>query len=98
MTLLWTKQSRADLAAIHRHIAEDSPMNAARLIDRLTRRAERIAMLPRSGRQVPEYGSEDVREILERPYRIIYRILSDHIDVLSVMHYRRLLPEDMDKL
>jgi plasmid stabilization system protein ParE len=55
-------------------------------------------MLPRSGRQVPEYGSEDVREILERPYRIIYRILSDHIDVLSVMHYRRLLPEDMDKL
>lgn len=34
-------------------------------------------MLPYSGRILPEFGREDLREVPVRPYRIIYRILSD---------------------
>jgi plasmid stabilization system protein ParE len=47
---------------------------------------------------VPEYQREDVREILERPYRILYRIKRDRIDVITVMHYRQLLPDDLMQL
>ena len=54
--------------------------------------------LPNSGRKVPEYQRNDVREILERPYRIIYKIKSDQIDVLTVMHYRQILPVDVSQL
>jgi plasmid stabilization system protein ParE len=54
--------------------------------------------LPNSGRKVPEYQRNDVREILERPYRIIYKIKSDQIDVLTVMHYRQILPMDVNQL
>jgi toxin ParE1/3/4 len=41
------------------------------------------------GRIVPEAGSEDVREILYRSYRIIYRVKSERVDVLKVIHSSR---------
>ena len=47
---------------------------------------------------MPEYQRDDMREILERPYRILYRIKSDRIDVITVMHYRQLLPDDLTQL
>ncbi len=50
---------------------------------------------PISGRKVPEYEAEDIRELIEKPYRIIYRIKSDQIDVLAVIHGARLLPEEI---
>ena len=63
------------------------------MIDHMIRRAEQITAFPHSGRAVPEYEHEDVREIIESPYRLIYRILPYRIDVLSVMHCARLLRE-----
>jgi toxin ParE1/3/4 len=59
------------------------------MVDRLTRRSQQIALFPLSGRVVPEYGSESVREIIEPPYRIIYRILPDRVDVVAVVHGAR---------
>jgi toxin ParE1/3/4 len=41
---------------------------------------------------VQEYERDDVREVLEYPYRIIYRIKPDQIDVLAVVHGARELP------
>jgi toxin ParE1/3/4 len=34
----------------------------------------------------------DIREVIERPYRIIYRIREDRIDVLAVVHSAQVLP------
>jgi len=45
-----------------------------------------------SGRKVPEYESDEIREVIEKPYRIIYRIKPDQIDVLAVVHGAQLLP------
>ena len=81
------------LRSIHAYVAKDSPINADALIDRLTRRIEQIGDVPRRGRQIPEYRESNVREILERPYRIIYRILPDEIQIASIVHYRQLLPD-----
>ncbi len=47
------------------------------------------------GRKVPEYQTEDIRELIEKPYRIIYRIKANQIDVLAVIHGARLLPEEI---
>jgi toxin ParE1/3/4 len=46
-------------------------------------------------RMVPEYQAEDIRELIEKPYRIIYRVKQDRIDVLAVIHGARLLSEEM---
>ncbi len=56
------------------------------MVDKIISRSEQIADQPYSGRKVPEYDSDDVRELIEKPYRIIYRIKPDQIDVVAVIH------------
>ena len=64
------------------------------MVERLTERSQQIVAFPLSGRMVPEYEAPDVREIIERPYRIIYRIKPDQIDILAVVHGARMLPPE----
>ena len=95
MRVRFSDEALAKLHAIHAYIAQDAPKAADAMIDRLTRRAERIGDLPRAGRKVPEYRLDALREVLERPYRIIYRIKPGEIEIATVMHYRQLLPDDL---
>jgi toxin ParE1/3/4 len=89
MKVLWTETAQDHLDAIYAYIAQDSPEYALRMVDRLTRRSQQIADLPLSGRKVPEYEMEQIREVVERPYRIIYHIKPDQIDVVAVLHGAR---------
>jgi plasmid stabilization system protein ParE len=57
-----------------------------RMIDRITKRSQQISEFPFSGRRVPEYDIDQIRELIENPYRIIYCIKADQIDVLAVLH------------
>mgnify|MGYP001571387599 CR=1 FL=1 len=98
MKVHWTDRAKQRLKLIHDHIAKDAPLVAPSVIERLVRRSMQIGEFPHSGREVSEYQREDMREILERPYRILYRIQRDRIDVITVMHYRQLLPDDLTQL
>ncbi|HJX17640.1 MAG TPA: type II toxin-antitoxin system RelE/ParE family toxin [Acidiferrobacterales bacterium] len=98
MKVHWTDRAKQRLKLIHDHIAKDAPLVAPSVIERLVRRSLQIGEFPHSGRKVPEYQREEMREILEHPYRILYRIKSDRIDVITVMHYRQLLPDDLTQL
>jgi len=89
MNVHWTDTAQDHLRAIHAYIAKDSPEYAKRMVDRLTRRSAQIADFPLSGRTVPEYQMEQIREVIEGPYRIIYYIKPDQIDVLAVIHGAR---------
>lgn len=93
MRVRFTDEARARLRQIHAYIAQDAPAQADAMIDRITRCAEQIGQLPHGGHVVAKYRLGGVREVLERPYRILYRIRADEIEVLSVMHYRQLLPD-----
>jgi addiction module RelE/StbE family toxin len=86
MKVHWTDTAQEHLAAIHAYIAQDSPEYATRMVDRLTRRSQQIAGFPLSGRRVPEYDMDQIREVIEGAYRIIYHIRPDQIDVLAVIH------------
>lgn len=94
MRVHWTDTAQAHLDAIHAYIAQDSAEYAIRTIDRLTRRSQQIADFPLSGRRVPEYDMDQVREVIEIPYRIIYHINPDQIDVLAVIHEARSILTD----
>lgn len=86
MKVRWTQNAIEHLTNIYEHIALNSPSYAKGMVMRITRRSEQIADHPLSGRKVPEYDADDVGELIEAPYRIIYRIKRDRIDVLAVMH------------
>ncbi len=89
MKVHWTETAQDHLDAIYAYIAQDSPEYALRMVDRLTRRSQQIADLPLSGRRVPEYEMDQIREVIEEPYRIIYHIKPDQIDVVAVLHAAR---------
>jgi plasmid stabilization system protein ParE len=86
MKVYWTDTAEGHLDAIYAHIALDSPQYAKRMVDRLTRRSQQIADFPLSGRRVPEYDADQIREVIEGPYRIIYHMKLDQVDVLAVIH------------
>jgi toxin ParE1/3/4 len=71
-----TAHAIARLRQIHAHVSADSPRNADELIERLLSRAESLGSLPLRGRRVPEYQRDDIREVQEHPYRVIYRLTS----------------------
>jgi toxin ParE1/3/4 len=86
MKVLWTETAENHLEAIFSYISLDSPEYARQMIDRITRRSIQVASFPLSGRKVPEYDIEHIREVLEGPYRIIYLIKHNQIDILAVIH------------
>lgn len=86
MKVHWTDTAGGHLDAICAHIALDSPAYAKRMVDRLTHRSQQIADFPFSGRRVPEYDIDKIREVIEGPYRIIYHIKPDQVDVVAVIH------------
>lgn len=94
----WTPEALARLDDIEAYIANDSPFAAKDVIARLLARSRQLETAPLSGRTVPEYPRDDLRELLERPYRIIYCIAPERIEIITVMHYRQLLPRKADAL
>ncbi len=95
LDLHWTDRALLDLLEIETYIARDKPTAAESWVDKLMARAEKAAKQPLAGRVVPEFSRADVREVLLRSYRIVYRILSNRIDVLTVFEGHRLLPPDL---
>lgn len=88
MKVVWTETAVAHLAAIHEHIARTSPVYAQLMVRRIWDRAGKLLPFPKVGRVVPEVGA-DVREVLEPPYRVIYRVGPDRVEVLAIIHSRR---------
>ncbi|HLP58772.1 MAG TPA: type II toxin-antitoxin system RelE/ParE family toxin [Candidatus Deferrimicrobium sp.] len=95
MNIHWTDTAIQHLSAIHDYIAFDSEEYARRMVDRLTKRSEQIGNSPYSGRSVPEFNDNLIREIIEGQYRIIYYIKEEQIDVLAVIHGARLFSEEL---
>lgn len=93
MKVTWTGSAQARLQGIHDYIAADSAGYAKRLAEGIIRRSEQLMSYPESGAIVLEYGSADIREVLEGSYRIIYRLRSDRFDVVAVVYGARLLPD-----
>lgn len=90
MKIHWTDTALDHLSAIHNYIALDSKQYAKRIVDRLTKRSQQIGNFPQSGRIVPEFEMEQIREVIEGQYRIIYYIKPNQIDVLAVIHSSQL--------
>lgn len=89
----WTPEAKERLTEIYDHlISQDAPKTAKDVVVTLLSRTRQLEIAPLSGHKIPDYPDDDLRELLERPYRIIYRITKQQIEILTVMHYRQLLP------
>ncbi len=97
MKVVVTERAYEALAAIEEYLARDNPAAAMALVERLLARARVLVKHPAIGRVVPEIANPDVRELIERGYRIVYRVRADLVEVLTVFEGHRLLSEqDLD--
>ena len=63
--IIWTPIALEDLKSIHDYIAQDSPYYASRFIDKLVNKVDILWEHPETGRIVPEFENELIRELIE---------------------------------
>jgi toxin ParE1/3/4 len=98
MKVYWTWEARERLLEIHAYISQYSPKAARSVAARLLQRSRKLAVPPITGRRLPEYPDAELREVLERPFRLIYLVKADRIEIVTVKHYRRRLPRDPNRV
>ena len=91
--IVWSPQALGDLESIRDYIAHDSPRYADLVVRRLVAAVGRLEMFPQSGRIVPERNREDLREIVVRPFRIVYRSGAGVVEIVTVFRASRLIPD-----
>jgi len=88
-----TDDARRDLEAIYDHIAETaSPAQADRIADRLLAQAARLAELPERGRHprvLAELGHLEFRQIVVKPWLLIYGIEERDVVIYVIADGRR---------
>jgi toxin ParE1/3/4 len=90
--IFWSPQALRDLESIRAYIAGDSPAYAALVVERIVDGVERLATFPESGRIVPERDSPEVREVIVRPYRVVYRLRPGRVEIVTVFRSSRQIP------
>ena len=90
--VVWTRTAHDDLAELINYIAWNDPLAAKEVLARIEKRARTLAQQAGRGRIVPELREVGVlhyRELVERPWRIVFRIETRHVFVLAVLDARR---------
>jgi len=90
--LKWSDFASANLIEIRDYLAKTSLSYAAQLSSRILQRSEDLSLFPLFGAEVPEYRRYGIRELYEHPYRILYVVDGDTIQILTVVHSARRLP------
>jgi plasmid stabilization system protein ParE len=88
----WAEVAVRDLEELVGYVAVDSETNARRVLKRIETRAAALESSPARGRVVPElahFGMRTWRELIVKPYRLLYRIEGDTVTVLAVFDGRR---------
>ncbi len=87
----WSPRAIADVDAIAGYIARDSPTYASTIVGKILGVTRNLGEFPRSGRVVPEFVDETIREKIVAGYRVVYRIESESITIATVIHGRQAL-------
>ena len=96
MKVQWAPLAIDRVAEIAAYIAADNPIAAEKWIRNAFTRVGQLERFPKSGRQIPETPRKDIRELVWGNYRIIYRIDSHHVSILTIRHMKQILPmEDL---
>jgi toxin ParE1/3/4 len=97
MKVIWSPLALERVNEIADYIAEDN-VEAARvfLLD-IFGAVERLQSFPNSGRTVPEVNRLNIREIIFKNYRVVYRVERKRVSILTVRHGKQRLPLEETK-
>jgi toxin ParE1/3/4 len=84
----WKEQAEEDLIDIWTYVAQDNPQAADDLLDEIDTKANNLAASPYLGAARPDIAPE-LRHSLVGRYLILYRIITDGVQVVRVVHGAR---------
>lgn len=87
--VIWTDHAQHTLDEALAYIAQDSPDAAHRIASELIEQASTLVTLSERGRMTPELEDPSIRELLVRPFRLIYEVDPAEVRVLTIVHERR---------
>lgn len=90
--VVWTDVALRDIERIAERLHQDAPLRAERVLDRILARAEGLATFSGRGRTPPELASIGDRtwlEVIERPWRILYRVVGTVVEIHGLLDGHR---------
>ena len=94
MKIIWSPLAIDRVTEISEYIARDNPSAAAKWVETIFDKVQILESSPESCRIVPEIQREDIRELINGNFRIIYRVEKEKISILTVRHGRQILSVD----
>jgi toxin ParE1/3/4 len=89
--IVWSEPAWDDLESAAEYIARDSQGYSAAFVQEVKAAVESLSELADRGQVVPEFRDPTLRELLVRPYRIVYQIQPDELRIVAVIHGSRRL-------
>lgn len=78
-----------DLSQIYDYIYKDSIYYANKTVLGIIDKTEGLNRFQYSGRKVPEYNDEKIRELIYKSYRIIYYVQANMVLIHRIWHAAR---------
>ena len=88
MNVQRSRRALRDLDEVWDYIARDNPAMADRLLDKIAAKCEMLERQPMIGEARPDLAA-NLREVHVGNYVIFYRLLTDGIEVVRVLHAAR---------
>lgn len=93
MKIFWSPLATERLENIYNYISVDNKSAAQKVAERIFKKVETLSKNPERGRIVPETNREETREVFEGEYRIIYRVESKRVSILTIRNFKQMLHE-----
>lgn len=93
MRIFWSPLAAKRLENIYDYISVDNKAAAQKVVERIFKKVESLAKNPERGRKVPETNRAEIREVFEGEYRIIYRVETKKVFILTIRNFKQLFSE-----
>ncbi|MCJ7784294.1 MAG: type II toxin-antitoxin system RelE/ParE family toxin [Desulfobacterales bacterium] len=91
LKIKWSPRAASNLEEICNYIAKDSEYYSILFAKKIINIVKAIPQFPKSGRIVPEYKDDSLREKIYGSYRIVYRLKADVVEIVAICHGSRSL-------
>jgi toxin ParE1/3/4 len=92
MRVRWTRRALRALDSIANYIAQDRPMAAGRMVERIRDSVDQLTQFPSLGRTGRVPGTRELI-IGGTPFIVPYRVREDAIEIIAVFHAAQRWPD-----
>lgn len=85
----WSHGAERDLSEAAAYLVAGSEAYAAAFAREILAATRLLEDMTELGRVVPEFGRDDIRELIVGNYRVIYHVTRGRVTILALVHGRR---------